>query len=194
MTTRGSRACARWSRRVTRRSDLCLAIDATCAAWLGRPVFGGRIVMTPEMIAAALPNSDPTHFFKRIVPEAEGARRHGRRPSNTIFAENPKRYFRGERAPRDADGLGDDGKRRISHGGLWFRGLSVSRRLHSPGVPGSGSLCRSSRASLAAEQDRELLAPFHSSERSELSGEQRAPAGAKPLRNQNFAGFHRAAA
>lgn len=81
--------------------SICLSHDATCAAWLGRPVFGGRMVVTAEQIAATLPNWDATHLFKRIVPKL---RERGVTQANldTIFVENPKRYFRGEEAPRAA--------------------------------------------------------------------------------------------
>jgi phosphotriesterase-related protein len=79
--------------------SICLSHDSTCASWLGRPVFGGRMVVTREQIAATLPNWDVTHLFKRIVPKL---RERGVTEDDlkTIFVENPKRYFAGEEAPR----------------------------------------------------------------------------------------------
>jgi phosphotriesterase-related protein len=79
--------------------SVCLSHDATCAAWLGRPVFGGRLVMTAEALAAAMPNWEPTHLFKRIVPRL---RDRGVTDADvrTIFVENPARYFRGDESPR----------------------------------------------------------------------------------------------
>jgi phosphotriesterase-related protein len=79
--------------------SICLSHDATCASWLGRPVFGGRLVATPDQIAAALPNWDPTHLFKRVIPKL---RERGVTEADlqTIFVENPKRYFAGSEAPR----------------------------------------------------------------------------------------------
>jgi phosphotriesterase-related protein len=81
--------------------SVCMSHDATCAGWLGRPVFGGRLVMTPEAIAASLPNWEATHIFKRILPKL---RERGLTAADerTIFAENPARYFRGEESPRSA--------------------------------------------------------------------------------------------
>ena len=80
-------------------SSICLSHDSTCASWLGRPVFGGRMVVTPEQIAAAMPNWEATHLFKRIVPKL---RERGVTEDHlkTIFVENPKRYFAGTEAPR----------------------------------------------------------------------------------------------
>jgi phosphotriesterase-related protein len=81
--------------------SLCLSHDFTCA-WLGRPVFGGRIVVTPEMIAASLPNWDVTHLFKRILPKLK-ERGVSDDDVRTIFVDNPKRYFEGAGPPkRDA--------------------------------------------------------------------------------------------
>lgn len=79
--------------------SICLSHDSTCASWLGRPVFGGRMVVTREQIAATLPNWNATHLFKRIVPKL---RERGVTEDDlkTIFVENPKRYFAGEEAPR----------------------------------------------------------------------------------------------
>jgi phosphotriesterase-related protein len=79
--------------------SVCLSHDSTCAGWLGRPVFGGRMVVTPEQIAMALPNWDATHLFKRIIPVLR-ERGITEQDLDTIFVENPKRYFRGEAAPR----------------------------------------------------------------------------------------------
>lgn len=79
--------------------SVCMSHDATCASWLGRPVFGGHLVATPEAIAAALPNWESTHLFKRVLPRL---RERGLTDTDihTILVSNPKRYFRGEEAPR----------------------------------------------------------------------------------------------
>jgi phosphotriesterase-related protein len=79
--------------------SVCLSHDATCASWLGRPVFGGHLVATPEAIAASLPNWESTHLFKRIVPRLR-ERGVTETDLHTIFVSNPRRYFRGEEAPR----------------------------------------------------------------------------------------------
>jgi phosphotriesterase-related protein len=81
--------------------SVCLSHDAICAAWLGRPVFGGRIVMTPEALAAAQPNWDATHLFRRILPRL---RERGVADADirTMFVDNPARYFRGAESPRAA--------------------------------------------------------------------------------------------
>jgi phosphotriesterase-related protein len=79
--------------------SICLSHDSTCAGWLGRPVFGGHTVVTPEQIAAALPNWEATHLFKRVVPKL---RERGVTEDDlrTMFVENPKRWFGGAEAPR----------------------------------------------------------------------------------------------
>ncbi len=79
--------------------SLCLSHDATCGAWLGRPVFGGRFAVRPEQIAAAMPNWEPTHLFKRILPKL---RERGITDAHvtTMLVENPRRYFAGAEAPR----------------------------------------------------------------------------------------------
>jgi phosphotriesterase-related protein len=79
--------------------SVCLSHDAICASWLGRPVFGGRMVVTPEMIAAAMPNWEPTHLFKRIIPRLKD-RGVTDADVTTMLVDNPRRYFRGEEAPR----------------------------------------------------------------------------------------------
>jgi phosphotriesterase-related protein len=79
--------------------SICLSHDSTCASWLGRPIFGGRMVVTAEQIAMTLPNWDATHLFKRIIPVLR-ERGITQEDLDTIFVENPKRYFRGEEAPR----------------------------------------------------------------------------------------------
>jgi phosphotriesterase-related protein len=79
--------------------SLCLSHDATCASWLGRPVFNGRIVMTPEALAATLPNWEATHLFKRILPRLRD-RGVAEADLSTILVDNPRRYFRGEEPPR----------------------------------------------------------------------------------------------
>lgn len=79
--------------------SVCLSHDATCGAWLGRPSFDGTRVVQPERLQAALPNWEPTHLFKRILPrmrELGLAEAH----IQTMLVDNPARYFRGEEAPR----------------------------------------------------------------------------------------------
>jgi phosphotriesterase-related protein len=79
--------------------SVCLSHDATCGAWLGRPVFGGRFAVRGEQIAAAMPNWEPTHLFKRILPKL---RERGVREADiqTMLVDNPRRYFAGTEAPR----------------------------------------------------------------------------------------------
>jgi phosphotriesterase-related protein len=79
--------------------SLCLSHDATCGAWLGRPVFAGRFVMTAEQLAASMPNWEPTHLFKRILP---ALRERGITDENvhTMLVDNPQRYFAGAERPR----------------------------------------------------------------------------------------------
>jgi len=78
--------------------SVCLSHDSICAAWLGRPVFGGKIVMHPDQFAQAAPQWNPTHLFKRILPEL---RRQGvsEEAIRTLLVENPKRYFAGTETP-----------------------------------------------------------------------------------------------
>jgi phosphotriesterase-related protein len=79
--------------------SVCLSHDAICAAWLGRPVFGGRFVTTPEKLARRLPHWEPTHLFRRILP-ALRARGVGEDVIETLLVDNPLRYFEGRTAPR----------------------------------------------------------------------------------------------
>ena len=78
--------------------SLCLSHDATCGAWLGRPVFGGRRALRAEQIAAFMPNWEPTHLFKRILPQL---RERGVSESDvsTMLVDNPRRFFIGDEAP-----------------------------------------------------------------------------------------------
>jgi phosphotriesterase-related protein len=78
--------------------SLCLSHDATCGAWLGRPVFGGRRVVHPDQLAAFMPNWEPTHLFKRILPQL---RERGVSDAHvhTMLVDNPKRYFTGDEPP-----------------------------------------------------------------------------------------------
>jgi phosphotriesterase-related protein len=79
--------------------SICLSQDSVCGSWLGRPVFHGKVVVTAESIAQHLPNWEPTHLFKRILPrlrecgvtEAE---------LRTILVDNPRRYFQGSEPAR----------------------------------------------------------------------------------------------
>ncbi len=80
-------------------TSVCLSHDSICAGWLGRPVFRGRHVMTPEAIAASMPNWNATHIFKNIIPRLR-ARGLTDADLHTLLVENPRRYFRGERSPR----------------------------------------------------------------------------------------------
>ena len=79
--------------------SLCLSHDATCAAWLGRPSFDGQRVIPPELIPAALPNWEPTHLFRNILPRL---RELGVTETDiqTMLVDNPARYFLGAEAPR----------------------------------------------------------------------------------------------
>jgi phosphotriesterase-related protein len=79
--------------------SLCLSHDYICT-WLGRPVFGGEIVMHPDAIAAWAPLWSPTHLFERVLPEL---RRQGvsKADIRTLLVENPRRYFAGDEPPRE---------------------------------------------------------------------------------------------
>ena len=79
--------------------SVCMSHDATCGAWLGRPSFDGKRVIPPELIAQFMPNWEPTHLFKRILPKM---REMGLTQADidTIFVSNPARYFGGVEAPR----------------------------------------------------------------------------------------------
>jgi phosphotriesterase-related protein len=79
--------------------SVCLSHDAVCGSWLGRPVFGRKLVTTAEAIARQLPNWEPTHLFKRILPRL---RELGLTEADvrTILVDNPKRYFEGSEPPR----------------------------------------------------------------------------------------------
>jgi phosphotriesterase-related protein len=78
--------------------SLCVSHDATCGAWLGRPVFDARYLLTPEQVSARLPKSRPTHLFDTILPELR-ARGVSEADLNTILVENPRRYFEGAERP-----------------------------------------------------------------------------------------------
>jgi phosphotriesterase-related protein len=78
--------------------SICLSHDSTCT-WLGRPIFGGHQIVTAAMIDAGLPQWEPTHLFKRIIPQLKN-RGVTDADIRTIFVENPKRYFQGVEAPR----------------------------------------------------------------------------------------------
>jgi phosphotriesterase-related protein len=56
------------------------------------------MVVTPEMIAAAMPTWDAAHLFKRILPVLRD-RGVTEADVHTIFVENPRRYFRGAESP-----------------------------------------------------------------------------------------------
>lgn len=79
--------------------SICLSQDAACAGWLGRPVFGGRRIVPADVLAAAMPNWESSHLFKRIFPRL---RERGITDADiqTILVENPKRYFAGTESPR----------------------------------------------------------------------------------------------
>ena len=78
--------------------SVCLSHDSVCT-WLGRPVFGGRTVVPPHLMELTLPNWEPTHLFKSVVPELK---RRGVTDAQLrmIFVDNPKRYFAGVEGPR----------------------------------------------------------------------------------------------
>jgi phosphotriesterase-related protein len=78
--------------------SVCVSHDATCAAWLGRPSFDGKTVVPPEMIGPFLPNWEPTHLFKHVLPTLR-ERGMSQAQIDTLLVENPARYFRGETAP-----------------------------------------------------------------------------------------------
>ena len=77
---------------------LCLSHDATCGAWLGRPSFDGLRVVSSERLQAALPQWEPTHLFKRVLPRM---RELGLSEAHiqTMLVDNPARYFRGAEPP-----------------------------------------------------------------------------------------------
>jgi phosphotriesterase-related protein len=77
----------------------CLSHDATCGAWLGRPSFDGKSVVPGEVVGQFLPNWEPTHLFKRILPRM---REMGLSDADikTMLVENPARYFAGAEPPR----------------------------------------------------------------------------------------------
>jgi phosphotriesterase-related protein len=79
--------------------SLCLSHDATCGAWLGRPSFDGKYVVPSELVANALPDWEPTHLFKRILPKM---RELGLSEADIqiMLVENPARYFAGSEPPR----------------------------------------------------------------------------------------------
>jgi len=54
--------------------------------------------MQPEQIAQAAPQWNPTHLFKRVLPEL---RRQGvsEEAIRTMLVENPRRYFAGTESP-----------------------------------------------------------------------------------------------
>jgi len=79
--------------------SVCVSQDAACAGWLGRPVFGGHLVVTAEMIQATLPNWESTHLFKRIIPRLL-ERGLTARDIEMLLVDNPRRYFEGTEAPR----------------------------------------------------------------------------------------------
>jgi phosphotriesterase-related protein len=78
--------------------SVCLSHDATCGAWLGRPSFDGTRVVAGERLQAALPNWEPTHLFKRILPQMR-ALGLAEADIQTMLVDNPARYFRGAEAP-----------------------------------------------------------------------------------------------
>jgi phosphotriesterase-related protein len=79
--------------------SICMSHDCTAASWLGRPVFAGRVVVTPIQLAALLPNWEATHLFKRILPKLR-ERGVSEADLDTIFIDNPRRYFGGDEPPR----------------------------------------------------------------------------------------------
>ncbi|HEX3596686.1 MAG TPA: hypothetical protein VHU80_16360 [Polyangiaceae bacterium] len=78
--------------------SVCLSHDSVCT-WLGRPIFGGHAVVPAQMLEMGLPNWEPTHLFKRVVPQLK-ARGVTEEQLRTIFVDNPRRYFQGTESPR----------------------------------------------------------------------------------------------
>jgi phosphotriesterase-related protein len=78
--------------------SLCISHDATCGAWLGRPVFGGKYVFRPEQLSAMIPNMRPTHIFEHILPDLL-ARGVSQAQIDTILIDNPRRYFEAQDPP-----------------------------------------------------------------------------------------------
>jgi phosphotriesterase-related protein len=78
--------------------SICLSHDSVCN-WLGRPIFGGHMIVTPEQIGMTLPNWHPMHLFKNVLPVLKD-RGVTDADLETIFVENPRRYFLGKDAPR----------------------------------------------------------------------------------------------
>lgn len=79
--------------------SVCISHDATCGAWLGRPVFAGRFVMTPQQVQAAMPNSTPTHIFEHIIPQLL-QRGVSTGDIDTMLVDNPRRFFECSEVPR----------------------------------------------------------------------------------------------
>ncbi|MET0285025.1 MAG: phosphotriesterase-related protein [Polyangiales bacterium] len=81
--------------------SLCLSHDAICGSWLGRPSFDGKRALTPARIAQMLPDWEPTHLFRNILPIM---RTRGLTPEleRTLLVDNPARYFAGAESPLEA--------------------------------------------------------------------------------------------
>lgn len=78
--------------------SLCLSHDAICGSWLGRPSFDGKRAFTQAQLEQFLPNWEPTHLFRNILPVL---RARGLTPAleRTLLVENPARYFAGVESP-----------------------------------------------------------------------------------------------
>jgi phosphotriesterase-related protein len=78
--------------------SICLSHDAVCGSWLGRPSFDGKRPLTPARIEQLLPDWEPTHLFRNILPIL---RRRGLTSEleHTLLVENPARYFAGVESP-----------------------------------------------------------------------------------------------
>ena len=81
--------------------SVCISHDATCAAWLGRPSFDGRRVVPPAVLTKVLPNWEPSHIFKHILPSLR-ERGVSEAQLRTLMVENPTRYFQGDTPPARA--------------------------------------------------------------------------------------------
>ena len=81
--------------------SLCLSHDAACGAWLGRPSFDGKVVVSPQMLEQLLPQWEPAHLFKNILPTLR-KRGLSEEQERTLFVDNPARYFAGHELPRPA--------------------------------------------------------------------------------------------
>ncbi|MEY4512499.1 MAG: hypothetical protein RLZZ450_4621 [Pseudomonadota bacterium] len=79
--------------------SVCLSHDAICGSWLGRPVFDGKYAIPADRLQQMLPNWEPTHLFKNMLPIMR-ERGLSKAAEHTLLVDNPARYFRGVEPPR----------------------------------------------------------------------------------------------